>query len=74
MDFKEITEQSKKAAEEIIEAAHLGKGALFVIGCSSSEVLGSQIGTATNMDSAMTVLYRCLRNTGYMLQRNAASI
>ena len=55
MDFKEITEQSKKAAEEIIEAAHLGKGALFVIGCSSSEVLGSQIGTATNMDSAKAI-------------------
>jgi len=55
MDFNEITEQSRKAAEEIIEAAHIGKGSLFVIGCSSSEVLGSRIGTATNMDSAKAI-------------------
>ena len=55
MDFSEITAQSRLAAEEIVEAAHLEAGALFVIGCSSSEVLGSRIGTATNMDSAKAI-------------------
>ena len=55
MNFNDITEQSKKAAIEIIEAAGLSEGALFIIGCSSSEVLGSRIGTATNMDSARAV-------------------
>ena len=55
MDFKEITAQSRQAVSEIIEAAHLTEGSLFVIGCSSSEVLGSQIGTATNMDSAEAI-------------------
>ena len=55
MDFNEITEQSRQAAIEIVEAAGLKKGMLFVIGCSSSEVLGSRIGTATNMDSAKTI-------------------
>lgn len=55
MDFNAITEQSRQAVTEIIEAAHLSEGSLFVIGCSSSEVLGSQIGTATNMDSAKAI-------------------
>ena len=55
MGFKDITEQSKQAVTEIIKAANLKEGSLFVIGCSSSEVLGSQIGTATNMDSARAI-------------------
>ena len=55
MDFEIITAQSRQAVSEIIEAAHLEPGALFVIGCSSSEVLGKQIGTATNMDSAKAI-------------------
>lgn len=55
MDFKDITEQSRQAVTEIIKAANLKEGSLFVIGCSSSEVLGSQIGTATNMDSARAI-------------------
>ena len=55
MDFEEITEQSRQAATEIIEAAGLKNGMLFVIGCSSSEVLGSKIGTATNMESAKAI-------------------
>ena len=55
MDSALITEQSKQAVTEIIKAAGLTKGSLFVIGCSSSEVLGSQIGTATNMDSAKAI-------------------
>lgn len=55
MDFSEITAQSRQAVSEIIEAAHIGEGSLFIIGCSSSEVLGSRIGTATNMDSAKAI-------------------
>ncbi len=37
-----------KCAEEIIEKTNLKKGDLFVIGCSTSEVCGSQIGTNSN--------------------------
>ena len=55
MDFKEITAQSRQAVEEILEAAKVSKGSIFVIGCSSSEILGDQIGTATNLDSANAV-------------------
>ena len=55
MDCKEITNQSKQAVCEILEKARLKKGDIFVIGCSSSEILGDQIGTATNLDSANAV-------------------
>ena len=55
MDCKEITNQSKQAVTEILEKARLKKGDIFVIGCSSSEILGDQIGTATNLDSANAV-------------------
>ncbi|MBR3039363.1 MAG: TIGR01440 family protein [Lachnospiraceae bacterium] len=55
MDQTEITNQSRLAAEEIIAAAKLKEGSLFVIGCSSSEVIGSRIGTATNTDIAKAV-------------------
>ena len=55
MDSQLITEQCSQAVNEIIKAAGLTKGSLFVIGCSSSEILGNQIGTATNMDSAKAV-------------------
>ena len=55
MNQTEITSQSKQAAEEIIAAAKLKKGSLFVIGCSSSEVLGNKIGTTTSVDVAKEI-------------------
>ncbi len=55
MDFKEITDQSRQAVTEILKDARLEKGDIFVVGCSSSEILGDQIGTATNLDSANAV-------------------
>ncbi len=55
MDFSQITAQSRQAVLEILEGARLREGSIFVIGCSSSEILGDQIGTATNLDSANAV-------------------
>ena len=55
MNFSEVTDQSRQAAIEIIEGAGIKKGSIFVIGCSSSEVLGDQIGTATSMEAAEAV-------------------
>ncbi len=55
MNLKIITEQSRQAVIEILEKSGIGEGEIFVIGCSSSEILGSQIGTATNLDSAGAV-------------------
>lgn len=55
MDFSEVTRQSRQAVIEILKQAHLKEGSIFVIGCSSSEILGDQIGTATSVDAANAV-------------------
>lgn len=52
MDLKEIENQAGQAVKEIIEASHLHEGQLFVVGCSTSEVLGDKIGTHSSMDVA----------------------
>lgn len=51
----EIEEQSRIAAIEICDASRIKRGQLFVVGCSSSEVLGNRIGTATNVEVAQAV-------------------
>lgn len=48
----QIRKQAQRAVAELCDAAHLQPGALFVVGCSSSEVLGERIGTHTSMDVA----------------------
>ena len=47
-----IRSQAYRAAAEVCEAAKLKKGDLFVVGCSTSEVLGEKIGTYSSMDAA----------------------
>ncbi len=55
MNYSEIKAQASQAITEILESARMTEGSIFVIGCSSSEILGDQIGTATNLDSANAV-------------------
>lgn len=50
--LSQIRKQAQQAVAELCDAAHLRPGALFVVGCSSSEVLGEKIGTHTSMDVA----------------------
>ena len=50
--LSQIRKQAQRAVAELCDAAHLRPGALFVVGCSSSEVLGERIGTHTSMDVA----------------------
>ena len=46
MEFiEEVKKQLKKVAEELIEKAKLKSGDIVVIGCSSSEILGDNMGT-----------------------------
>ena len=47
-----VYEQTKASMEELCEKAKLVKGNLVVVGCSTSEVLGSKIGTNSNPDVA----------------------
>ena len=49
IDDKNIVEQirndAKNAAEELVEKAHLTAGKIVVVGCSTSETLGSNLGS-----------------------------
>ena len=68
--LNKLEQESYDAASEIIEAAQLKKGNLFVVGCSTSEVLGSKIGTASSPDAAKAVfagIYRAVQEKGVYL-------
>ena len=54
-DLNEIRKQSEKAAEAVCESARLKEGDLFVVGCSSSEVIGERIGTSSSLEAAEAV-------------------
>lgn len=49
--------EAYKAAKEILAAAGLKKGSLFVVGCSTSEVGGGIIGTASSPELADAVFH-----------------
>lgn len=38
-------EQTKAAVEELLEVSKVNKGGILVVGCSTSEIVGSKIGT-----------------------------
>lgn len=56
MEFQQLTLQARQAAEELLAAAHLEAGDLFVVGCSSSEIMGGHIGHDSSMEAAAAVL------------------
>lgn len=69
-DFEQITAQARTAAEELLDAAGLKAGDIFVVGCSSSEVLGGRIGKASSEEAAKAVfngIYPVLRERGIYL-------
>ncbi|MBQ4515623.1 MAG: TIGR01440 family protein [Clostridia bacterium] len=47
-----ISQECILAANDLIEKAKLKKGNIVIIGCSTSEVLGSRIGTDSSPDTA----------------------
>ena len=48
--------EAEQALEELIEKARPAPGALLVIGCSTSAVMGRMIGSASNEDAAKAIL------------------
>ena len=48
----EISKECILAANDLIEKAHLNKGDIVVVGCSTSEVLGSKIGSNSSPETA----------------------
>lgn len=68
--YKEITAQAHTVVIELLEQAHLQPGALLVIGCSSSEMIGEQIGKGSSMEAAQaafTGIYPVLQEQGISL-------
>ena len=47
-----IYNECKIVIGELIEKSNLNKGSILVVGCSTSEVCGSKIGTNSNTDVA----------------------
>lgn len=67
---KSIYEQTIAAVSEVCEKAKLKEGNLLVVGCSTSEVLGSKIGTNSNPDVAGEIfkaLYDYTKSKGLYL-------
>ncbi len=50
-----IKSQCYSAVSELVELSKLKKGDIFIIGCSTSEVVGSKIGTNSNVDVAKEI-------------------
>lgn len=65
-----IYNEAKQAAEELISAAKLEKGDLLVVGCSSSEVIGSKIGSNSSVETAQEIfagIYEVTQEKGVYL-------
>ncbi len=52
---QQITAQAQQAVTELLEQAQLHKGDVFVVGCSSSEVVGGHIGKDSSLEAAQAV-------------------
>ncbi len=65
-----IKEEAEKAITELIEASEIKKGEILVIGCSTSEIMGSKIGTNSAYDTAReifeTIYPICLKKGIYI--------
>ncbi|MCI8500941.1 MAG: TIGR01440 family protein [Oscillospiraceae bacterium] len=67
---QEIVKQVRQAAEELLAAASCRERDIFVVGCSSSEILGEKIGTHSSEEAAKAVLeglYPVLKERGIYL-------
>ena len=63
----DISKECVVAATDLIEKAHLKKGDIVVIGCSTSEVLGSKWGTNSSPETAKVLfesLYGVFKDKG----------
>ena len=70
MTYEEIKNQAAEAVTELLEVAKLKSGDIFVIGCSSSEIKGANIGKGSDIDAAKAVyegIYPILHERGIFL-------
>ena len=56
MDFESITQAAREAMDILLQAAKPKSGQLMVLGCSTSETVGSRIGSNSSADAAQAIL------------------
>ena len=65
--YEESTKQANTVVTELLEQAKLKPGALLVVGCSSSEMVGQRIGKGSSMEAAQAAfkgIYPVLQENG----------
>lgn len=62
-ELETLKKQAYDAAKEILEIGKCKAGDLFVVGCSTSEVLGDKIGTASSPETAQAVFAESTRQS-----------
>lgn len=70
IDFQEVTDSVKEGVTALLEKAGLSPGDLFVLGCSTSEVMGERIGTGSSFEAAEAIfkgLFPLLKERGIYL-------
>ena len=68
--YEDITSQAQTVVTELLDQANIKPGALFVVGCSSSEMVGKRIGKGSSMDAAQAAfhgIYPVLQERGIYL-------
>ena len=68
--YEDITSQAQTVITELLEQAKMRPGTLFVVGCSSSEMVGKRIGKGSSMDAAQAAfqgIYPILQERGIHL-------
>jgi uncharacterized protein (TIGR01440 family) len=67
---KEIKSSATAIIDELLDTVKLREGDILVIGCSSSEIVGSKIGKGSSLDAArivFNIIYPRLREKGIFL-------
>lgn len=68
--YTELMTAASAAADELCEKAKLKKGQILIVGCSTSEVLGSAIGSNSSLEAAEAVfsgIYKVTEERGIWL-------
>ena len=68
--YDEIKAEARIAVSELLETAGLKAGDMFVVGCSSSEVMGGRIGKNSDVNAAAAIfegIYPLLKEKGIWL-------
>ena len=68
--YEEITSQARTVVSELLDQANMKPGTLFVVGCSSSEMVGKRIGKGSSMAAAQAAfqgIYPVLQERGIHL-------